>query len=235
MKQKSIPLRHRLQDDWRRWRLRGKTRYFCIGRNKTGTTSLKVAFEQLGFVVGRQRTAKLLADEDYFAGRFDRILRYCETAEVFQDAPFSYPDTYREVDRAFPGSKFILTVRDNPEQWYQSLVSFHAKRFGRNGKPPTIDDIRALESGGDIQGMSINFMKVHGTPENDLYNREITIAHYEKFNREVMDYFRNRPEDLLVINVAVPEDYQRFLHFIGVASGEDGFPWANRTSEGRRG
>ncbi|MGR9087962.1 MAG: hypothetical protein ACU841_12930, partial [Gammaproteobacteria bacterium] len=31
-----------------KYRVRNKTKYFCIGRNKTGTTSLKKAFEDLG-------------------------------------------------------------------------------------------------------------------------------------------------------------------------------------------
>ena len=34
----------------------GKVKYFCIGRNKTGTTSLKAAFEMLSYPVGNQRT-----------------------------------------------------------------------------------------------------------------------------------------------------------------------------------
>lgn len=31
-----------------------KAKYFCIGRNKTGTTSLKRAFEDLDYPVGNQ-------------------------------------------------------------------------------------------------------------------------------------------------------------------------------------
>ena len=74
--------------------VQGKTKYFCIGRNKTGTTSLKRAFEDMGFTVGNQRAAELLTDRYYFSQDFSPITKYCITAQVFQDVPFSYPDTY---------------------------------------------------------------------------------------------------------------------------------------------
>ena len=41
----------------------GKPKIFCIGFNKTGTTSLKVLFAKLGFVVGEQREAESLLSE----------------------------------------------------------------------------------------------------------------------------------------------------------------------------
>jgi hypothetical protein len=209
-------------------RVRGRTKYFCIGRNKTGTTSLKVAFEELGFVVGRQRVAERLYDEHYFAGRFEPINDYCLTAEVFQDVPFSLPETYRHLDRAFPGSKFILSVRDDPEQWYRSLVSFQSARFGQNGELPTIEDLRAATY--VRPGWALNKLRLYGTTEQDPYNRERLIAHYVQHNQDVQDYFADRPSDLLVINLSDPQAWSRFLTFVGVGSERTSFPWENRTA-----
>jgi hypothetical protein len=73
--------------------VKDKVKYFCIGRNKTGTTSLKKAFEDLGFIVGDQRAAELLADRHYFDGDFEEIVKYCKTAQVFKNVPFSYSNT----------------------------------------------------------------------------------------------------------------------------------------------
>ena len=106
---------------------------FCIGRNKTGTTSLERALSDLGYVVGHQPTAELLI-HDYAQRNFKPIVEYCRTAEAFQDVPFSLPYTYQILDYAFPGSKFILTVRDNENEWYQSLIRFHRNRLGVRGK-----------------------------------------------------------------------------------------------------
>ena len=116
--------------------VQGKTKHFCIGRNKIGTTSLKCIFEDLGFIVGNQRAAELLTDRYYFSQDFSPITEYCRTAQVFQDVPFSYPETYRHLDAAYPNSKFILSVRDNADQWYQSITRFHSKHF-ENGQIPT--------------------------------------------------------------------------------------------------
>ena len=104
------------------YQVKGNTKIFCIGANKTGTTSLKKAMDELGFVVGAQITAENLVD-DWAQRDFRRIIKYCKSAEFFQDAPFSFEFTYIVMDHAFPGSKFILTERDSPEQWYNlSLI-----------------------------------------------------------------------------------------------------------------
>src|SRR5690606_32146124 len=107
----------------------GKQKIFCIGRNKTGTTSLAAEFKELGYPVGHQRTAEKLIDY-YIANDFQPIIDYCRSAQVFQDAPFSWPETYKYLDEAYPNSLFILSVRDNAEQCYNYLTKFHSKLYG---------------------------------------------------------------------------------------------------------
>lgn len=205
----------------------GKEKVFCIGRNKTGTTSLKAAFEALGYPVGNQRKAEILTGTHYFEGSFQPIVDYCKSAQVFQDVPFSYPETYKHLDKAYPGSKFILTVRDDAEQWYRSITRFHAKNFGKDGRIPTAEDLKAAQY--IRPGFMYNVVRVHGTTDDDPYNKETMIAHYERYNREVIEYFKDRPNDLLVINVAEKGAYQKFVAFLGVESPYDDFPWENRT------
>lgn len=206
----------------------GNQKYFCVGRNKTGTTSVKAAFEDLGFIVGEQDVAELLHDEFFFEGNYNPILKYCKTAEVFQDVPFSHFEMIAPVDRAFPGSKYILTVRDNPEQWYNSITKYHAKQHGLNGRIPTYEDIinDDYRKKGYLKRLTID---VHGTTPEDPYNKEILLAHYEKHNQDVIDYFKDRPGDLLIINLSDPLAYKKFVEFIGVDSPFDSFPWENKT------
>lgn len=118
----------------------GKPKIFGIGNNKTGTTSLKIAVEDLGYSVGNQRVAENLHRE-WAQRNFKPIINYCKTAVFFQDFPFSKPFTYIALDQAFPKSKFILTIRDSPEQWYNSITKFHAKLWGKDGRVPTKDDL----------------------------------------------------------------------------------------------
>lgn len=205
----------------------GKTKIFCVGQNKTGTTSLKKAFSELDFSIGRQREAEILTAKYYFDGKYQPIIDYCDSAQVFQDAPFSCPETYKHLDAAFPNSKFILSVRDDAEQWYRSITRFHAKLFGKNGNIPNADDLKKVQYA--WPGFIYNMVKMYGAPDNDIYNKKILIEHYERHNSEVIEYFKNRNSDLLVINLSENDAYLRFVDFLEVKSSALEFPWENRT------
>lgn len=205
----------------------GGGKIFCIGRNKTGTTSLQKAFYDLGYAVGDQTTAELLCDSHYFERRFEPIARYCLTAQVFQDVPFSYPHLFVYLDQVFPGSKFILSVRDDPEQWYSSITRFHGKNWGTDGAPPTAEQLKNAPY--RRKGFAYNTVKVHGTTDDAPYDKETMIAHYVGRNRAVLDYFKYRPEDLLDVNLARSGDYARFVEFLGVSSVHSEFPRENVT------
>ena len=205
----------------------GQPKFFCIVRNKTGTTSLKVAFEALVYPVGNQHTAEILTGTHYFENNFKPIVDYCKSAQVFRDVPFSYPETYKHLDKAYPCSKFMMTVRDDAERWYRSITRFHAKKFGKDGRVPTVEDLKAAQYA--RPGFMYNVVRVQGTTDEAPYNKETMVAHYERYNRDVVEYFKDRPNDLLVINVAERGAYQKFVKFMGVDSPDDDFPWENKT------
>lgn len=209
-------------------RIAGKPKIFCIGRNKTGTTSMKRAMQELGFTVGNQRQAELLID-DWARRDFRRLIKLCKSARFFQDAPFSYPFTYIIMDQAFTGSKFILTVRDSAEQWYNSLVRFHARKWGQNGCPPTKEELRNARY--RYRGWAWQANRIRAvTPEDDLYNKELLIRDYERHNENVLDYFRHRPDDLLILNVAEKNSYRKLTDFLGLPPASSAeFPWENKS------
>lgn len=209
---------------------------FCIGKNKTGTTSIKAEFIRQGFRVGDQRAAEKLAHY-YNIGYFDPIIQYCHSAEIFQDVPFSLPETYKYLDVAFPDAKYILTIRDSPSQHANSVINFAKKRFG--GQLPNLEDIKKYDY--VHPGWSYNNL-IWRTGNREMsiaekekqvvetrYNAESMMDKYTKYNEAVKEYFKDRPEKLLVINVAKPEEYKRFCEFFGLPSKFDTFPWKNKT------
>ncbi|NQU26360.1 MAG: hypothetical protein HQ567_34175 [Candidatus Nealsonbacteria bacterium] len=216
---------------WRichRWRIRRrrKIKLFGIGRNKTGTTSLATAMHDLGYICAPQRPFELLFD-DWVDRRFDRILKLCRNYEAFQDTPFSLPYTYQALDRAFPGSKFVLTVRDSAEAWYRSVTRFHSRLFG-GGEIPTSRMLR--EAAYCYPGWMLKVVQgvYHTDPEN-LYDRDALMRTYERHNESVVDYFVNRPDDLLVLNVASSGAYAMLCEFLGQPCTTQDFPWKNQT------
>lgn len=204
-----------------------KTKIFGVGSHKTGTTSLKAAMEEMGFITGKQKKAEALV-VDWGKRDFSNIIKYCYSAQFFQDTPFCLAYTYVALDQAFPGSKFILTIRDNPEQWYNSYVNYQIKKRGQNGNLPTKEDLQ-----NDLyvyKGMNWEAHRlIFPTPEDDLYNKEILIDVYESHNKAILEYFRHRPEDLLVLNVSEKDSYTKLAGFLGVQTERKDFPWKNKT------
>lgn len=209
---------------------RTNNKIFCIGRNKTGTTSLKKAFEREGFILGNQREAEKLGGS-FREEEYDALIEYCSKAEVFQDFPFSYPPTYKVMHEVFPEGKFILTIRDSADQWYKSLTSFHTKLFGKNGNLPTVKNLKQakyVEEG----WMWENFNYLYGFSEKDNpYDKEKLINHYEQYNREVIEYFQKYPDQFIVLNLSEESAFKNFCDFIEIESEYKSFPWENKTSE----
>ena len=201
---------------------------FIIGRNKTGTTSLTHEFKSRGFKVGKQWRAELLLD-DYINGDFKKIIKYARKAKVFQDIPFSYPETFKHLDKAYPNSKFILTVRDSPEQWYKSITNFHSKKFGK-GKLPTKQDLKQalyVKKGWIWKANRT----IYDSPEDNPYEKEALIKSYVDHNRTVKNYFKNR-DNFLIINIADKDAYIEFCNFLDIPTlGKTKFPWKNRTKD----
>lgn len=204
------------------------TKVFCIGLNKTGTTSLEAAIKQLGYRLGSQHSGELLFDA--WAQRdFSPIIELAKTADAFQDVPFSLPYTYIALDQAFPDAKFILTVRDSPSQWRNSLIRFHSRLWADGVRVPTEDDLR--EAAYIYKGRQLKVRRLlYDYPAGRPYDEETLINHYQQHNQNVRDYFRHRPGKLLEINVANPDDYPRLCNFLGKEPVATGFPRLNATS-----
>lgn len=201
---------------------RGKV--FVIGSNKTGTTSLGVALKQLGFRLGNQLAAEKLLD-DWAQRDFRRLIRYCRSADAFQDIPFSLDYTFQAMDAAFPGSKFILSVRDDATQWYQSLTRFHAKRRGLD-RPPTAEELKAdpyVWPGFMWHASQL----MYGIDESSVWDEEKYKAFYVKHIDAVQDYFKHRPNDLLVINLAESESMKKLCVFLNVPISKESMPKLN--------
>jgi hypothetical protein len=206
----------------------GKQKIFCVGLNKTGTTSLGKALENLGMAVAPQHLGEPLV-YDWARRDFRRIVRLCRFFQAFQDVPFSLPFTFQAVDMACPRSKFILTVRQNADQWCQSLIRFHSKVFGR-GNLPTIEDLKVATCSypGYAFDAYMAAFSVHGT---SLYQPEMLRQYYEAHNAAVTEYFRHRPKDLLVLDVSTPNAFADLCRFLGKEESGGEFPWENRTDD----
>lgn len=206
---------------------KNKEKIFCIGFNKTGTTSIESVLKDFNYKMGDQQKGELLL-HDWYNRNFKPIIKYSESADAFQDIPFSLPNTYMFLEQYFKNAKFILTVRDNEDQWYQSITKFHSKLWSDGIHKPTIDDLKNATY--HYKGFAYDFNRfMFNTPDDDPYNEEILKKHYRNHNYSVIEYFRNFHNKLIVVNVSKDKDYLRLCNFLEKKPKGNNFPWENKT------
>ncbi len=176
---------------------------FGIGLSKTGTTSLAQALGILGY-----KTKDYPGIENYRAGDLSCVdLREVDAYDALTDTPI--PSFYRELDARYPNSKFILTVRDKAG-WLKSCKKQFTERLAE----------KQTEAHNQL------FMDLYGCM---VFDEQKFLSGYEKFVSGALEYFKDRPHDLLVINVTCGEGWEKLCPFLGQAVPDIPFPKANVT------
>lgn len=202
----------------------GFNKLFCIGFNKTATTSLERALLDLGLRMPKQLEQEDILSDVVRGQGYQTLQRYCQDYDAFQDLPFSQSTVYLACDALFPGSKFILTVRDE-QAWVKSYIRFYKREFG-------LEDVEIFSE--DVFRDKTLYLKkgyVHSVFENLLiehrggqavvrwdlaFDRDFLIDLYLRRNSEVIRYFSDRPDDLLVLDPGKEADTGRLLTFLEI-------------------
>jgi len=197
---------------------------FVVGCNRTGTTAIQHALQNANILCGPQALHEKLL-RDWAQRRWDRIADLCRYFEAFQDYPFALPFTFQAMDQAFSEARFILSIRDSPEQWYESLVEFESKVLfgGRQASWEAIDAQDYCYPGFVADASRL----LYRWQDYGLYDRKRAIDLYRRHNDDVQEYFHHRPGKLLVINVAGADSYPRFAAFLGLPAGRQRFDRVN--------
>jgi hypothetical protein len=190
------------------------TRVFGIGVQRTGTTSLHEAFKMLGLDSLHWGTgeAPLIWYEMNALGRSKTLEQWYALCD------FPIPLLYQKLDKAYPGSKFVLTIR-NEADWIESV----RKLWDYKTNPH-----RYLW---EIYPVSHQLHTAfYGQKEFDA---EVFVQRYRRHNAEVLQYFKDRPDDLLVIDMDVARGKLASLYrFLNRPVLPDGlYPRANRSNE----
>jgi len=197
---------------------------FCIGFNKTGTRSLMHFFKQNGFSTAPVRPFELMMTS-YYSKNYEKINKLIKSDyskfSFFKDVPFSCPDFYKSLDSEFNNSKFILTIRDDEDEWYDSLIRFHSK-FG---------DVKNVKNFNYVErGWMINFLNnCYGSSEDNPYDEKVLKNTYLKHNRDVKEFFKGRDNDLLIINLKDKDTSSKIEKFLGVELSNKNVPHVNKT------
>jgi len=179
------------------------SKVFCIGLNKTATTSLHEALETLGIrglhwggPATRGQIERAMAEGrplvDDFAGY-----------GAFSDIQV-LSDNFELLDRQYPGSKFILTTRDLAS-WIESRRRHVLRNVARKQQ-------------GQYDG---DFLTV----DDAAWTKQ-----YREHHARVREYFADRPGALLVMDIAAGDGYEVLCPFLGLPVREGPFPWSHRSA-----
>ncbi|HSC67805.1 MAG TPA: sulfotransferase [Cellvibrio sp.] len=172
---------------------------FIIGLPRTGTTSISVALLDYGFKVAHTAYTK----------------RAFELADVIADAP-CFSD-YRELDKLFPGSKFVYLDR-TLAAWIPSMQMLLKKMLPElTPKSGYLNVVlkRCINSTFKLSAV------------DDPLTAEHLANCYTCHHQEVFNYFSGR-DDFLAIDVSHEGSLQTLLNFLGIDVAKvDKFPHLN--------
>lgn len=174
------------------------SKIFNIGLPKTCTASLNQALIILGFrSLHNPLDLRLLSYQKgiykYPRDDWDAITNFGE-------------NFYPQLDKNYPGSKFILTTR-NKDSWLKSA----SRWYSRKPDYPPKDNQGRLETFGCITYCEERFSYV-----------------YDKHLQSVKDYFMSRSEDLLILNIPeTPDPWIPLCGFLDLKVPETSFPVHN--------
>jgi len=166
-----------------------KGKIFGIGLPKTGQSSLAMAMHSLG----------------YKTVQYPYNSSQIKNSDFVLDLPIAL--NYKKLDKKYPNSKFILTIRDF-DSWLLSMRN-HYWRYPASRRYKEQLRFR-LEFWG-----TVNFNK-----------RLMTKKYYEHLE-DIDKYFKGREKDLLVINVCAGEGWKKLCPFIGRKVPRKPFPREN--------
>jgi hypothetical protein len=172
--------------------LRNRQKIFCVGLNKTGTTSFGDALERtglrrLGWEGGLSSRLLLRWYEHQKRPFVDHALQY----DVLEDLP--WPLVYRWMDEAFPNARFVLTVRASTAEWLASIQA-HIRR-----------------SDSPWFGHRMIYGSYDAVADAGLYT-----SYYEAHNAAVRAHFAGRPAKLLELAVGGGDEGAKLSAFLGI-------------------
>lgn len=181
-------------------------RVLVVGMNKTGTSTMKGCFQEVGWVpVASPKTmsgVSRLVKDIIHDGNYESTLELIPHFLAFEDRPWNVWDVYKHAADRFPDSRFVLTVRDSGS-WWRSVNNWLTHK-----KPQLVETYQTQ-------------LRADSFTERDF------IAGYERRNAEISDFFQGT-DRLLTVDVTAGTAWEPICGFLGVPVPDAPFPHRNK-------
>ena len=200
-------------------------RIFNISCNKTGTTSLEHLFvKSFGFKLFNYMklfyTNKTLVDEVFIKQDYTNLLKIIENSKTnfFSDTPFNSSNIYKILDKNYPNSKFILSIR-NTESWINCLKKWLIKIKVELLNTPFYYCSKKWVQYAFPKTMNENW---------EIINEDLLAQLYEKHNNDIIDYFKGTDKLLIYkLEESSKSKIEKICDFIKIKNDNYCFPHKN--------
>lgn len=180
---------------------------FGLGLSKTGTSSLAAALNRLGVpslhYPSDERTYRELRNGCY-------RLSVAEEYQGLVDIPVA--PFYVQLDQVYPRSKFVLTIREKTS-WLRSTELHWRLMMDWWDRFPDFKRFQEFISA-----------VTYGTV---AYNADRFSLAYDTHVRNVQEHFRERPDDLIVLDICGGDGWEPLCAFLGRPVPDEPFPREN--------
>ena len=180
-----------------------------VGMHRTGTGSLRRAFNILGFRCLEEKGCWFMSRMDNRGNLVFDASSDLDLYKAYADNPV--PLFFRELDEIFPGSKFILTHREI-DAWADSVEHIFTAWWEPWTKLPHWPLINACHKA------------FYGT---ERFDRNRAKQAYIRHIAEVRSYFRSRPEALLELDITYDMEWTSLCRFLRTSIPTVPFPRLN--------
>jgi glycosyltransferase involved in cell wall biosynthesis len=178
-----------------------RPRVFCIGLNKTGTSSFHAAMEMLGLTSlhwggpdVRHTVERALAEGRPLLSGLDAAI------DAFSDVE-ALSTHFELLDEQYPGSRFVLTVRP-VDEWVASRRRHVQRNLARRGA-------------GDYDGTFL------------VVDEDVWRGQWHTHVDRARTYFRGR-SDFLEVDLETHKAWTPICHLLELPAPTGSFPWLNR-------
>lgn len=205
-----------------------------VGFGRTGTHSLKLALEKLGYSkcyhmeeLIMHHPHKISYWED---ARLDKEINWEELFEGYQAAvDFPANAHYKKYLEIYPDAKFILTVRD-PESWYNSFNNTIIKQ-----SKPSLSQILSMslkmmydkKTRERLKVFKFNGQYLKTWFPNGFEDKAGAIDHFNNWNEEVR---KTIPKDQL-LEFDSRDGWKPLCDFLGKPVPDEPYPRSNTTAD----
>ena len=213
-----------------------KSNIVGIGLNKSGTSSFRDTMAEQGYSPFLEHYGHQYLLQDVHNGNIYSTLSFLDSPlyNLYEDLPFSLTGFYKELYKYRPQDYYVLTIRDDVEQWVDSAIRFYKKDLSKidgfkDDKVHVIKNNTTNKIKYTKNYLTIQMLNWGITSDKNLESKLKDV--YNKHLDDTTNFFESKfNSNFVVINVSKKKELKRLSKIMDFNCSYDDFLWVNKGS-----